>query len=159
MKREVTQKQLAGILGLTTRQVRNLEAAGIPHRAEGNTKLYPLPGAVQWYRDRAVETALAEAQSTDYDEAKAREMKARADKAELEVARLRGELIHVDDLEALLSAPLSQMRARLLALPGRIAGALPMQPADALELIEPIVYEFMEELAEDGDDDDAAEAA
>lgn len=158
MKREVTQSELALILGLTTRQIRNLEAAGMPHRAEGNRKLYPLPDAVHWYRDRAVESALAEAQVTDYEEAKAREMKARADRAELEVARMRGELIHVNDLEALFTAPLAQMRARLLALPGRIAGALPMSPVEALEIIEPIVHEFMAELSED-DEDDLEDAA
>src|SRR5690606_3285343 len=97
MKKEVTQRELADILGLTTRQIRNLEAAGLPHRAEGNRKLYPIPDAVIWYRDRAVESALADAQPTQFEEARAREMIARAEKAELEVARLRGELIHIDD--------------------------------------------------------------
>lgn len=157
MKREVRQKELAQILGLTTRQIRNLEAAGMPHRAEGNTKWYPLPDTVIWYTERKVESALTEAQRTDYEEARAREMAARAEKAELEVAKMRGELIHVDDLERLLSAPLAQMRARLLALPGRIASALPMPPVDALEIIEPIVHEFMAELSEDDADEDEAD--
>lgn len=159
MTKEVTQKELAEILGLSTRQIRNLEAVGLPHRAEGNRKLYPLPEAVIWHRERAVESALADAQSSDYEEAKAREMMARAEKAELEVAKMRGELIHIDDLERLHSTPLAQMRARLLALSGRIVSALPMPPVEALEIIEPIVHEFMHGLSEDdgAEDDDEAD--
>jgi len=43
---------LATILGLTTRQITNLEAEGIPCRAVGNRKLFPIPEAVRWYVER-----------------------------------------------------------------------------------------------------------
>ena len=116
-----------------------------------------MPEAAQWYYERQVERARAEARPTDYDEAKTREMVARAEKSELEVRKIRGELIHVDDLEILHSGPLAQLRARLLSLPGRIAADLPMPAVEAVEIIEPLVHEIMHELSEEDDDlDDAA---
>jgi len=157
-RREITQAELAEILAITTRQVRNLEAQGLPHRADKNRKLYPIPDAVDWIRKRDVEAAVSAMQSTEFDEAKRREMVARAEKAELEVAKIRGELIHIDDWEALYSRPLAQLRARLLALPGRIAAELPMPAVEAVEIIEPIVHGFMEELSEMDDDEPGAAA-
>ena len=149
--RELSQKEIAQLLGLTTRQIRNLEAEGMPHRAEGNRKLYPVPGAWRWYHQKELDRAVSEVQPTDYDEARAREMAARAEKAELEVKKMRGELVHVDDLEALYSQPLADLRSQLLALPGRVAAELPMDTVEALEIIERVVFEFMAELSEDED--------
>lgn len=145
--KELSQKELAVLLGLSTRQIRNLEAEGMPHRAEKNRKYYPVD-AVQWYVGRKEQAARDEVAPTDFNEAKAREMAARAEKAEIEVRQLRGELIHVDDLEALHAKPLAQLRARLLALPGRIAAELPMPAVEAVEAIEPVVHEIMAELSE-----------
>ena len=159
MTTEVSQKEIGTILGVQTRQVRNLEAQGLPHRADGRRKFYPVAECVAWVRGRDVEAAKASVTPTDIKESQAREMKAKAEKAELEVAVMRGQLIHVDDLEREHSAPLAQVRASLLALPGRIVAELPMPPVEALEIIEPIVHEFMAELSEDpgeGDDDLAA---
>lgn len=153
----LSQKDFAALVGLTTRQVRNLETQGLPHRAEKNRKYYPMPDAARWYYAREVERAREEARPTDYDDARAREMMARAEKAELEVRKMRGELIHVDDLEVLHSRPLAQLRARLLSLPGRIAADLPMPAVEAVEIIEPLVHEMMQELSEGEDEmEDAA---
>lgn len=151
---ELSQKELAELLGLTTRQIRNLEAEGMPCRAEKNRKRYPAREAISWYHDRRVQRAVYEMAPTDFNDAKAREMAARAEKAEIEVRQLRGELIHVDDLEALHARPLAQLRSRLLALPGRIAAELPMPAVDAVEAIEPVVHEIMAELSEFDPDED-----
>lgn len=157
--RDATQKEFAEMVGLTTRQIRNLETEGLPHRAEGAKKFYPVPAAVLWIRDRDVKAAIARAQPTNFDDVRLREMTANAELAELEVMRVRGELIHRDDLERLYSAPLAQMRARMLALPGRIAADLPLPPVESVEVIERIVHEFMAELSEaEADEDDDAEA-
>lgn len=151
----MSRKEFGAIVGLGTRQIANLEKQGLPHRAEGRRKFYPLPDAVQWIRQRDIDAAVEAVQPTDYDEARAREMKARAEKAELEVLQLRRVLLHRDDWEREYSAHLAQLRASLLALPGRIVAELPMPPVDALEIIEPIVHEFMAEVSEEPEGEDA----
>jgi phage terminase Nu1 subunit (DNA packaging protein) len=156
---EVSRKELGAILGIGTRQVANLEEQGMPHRAGGQRKFYPLAECVSWVRARDVDAAVAAVTPTDFQESRAREMKAKAEKAELEVAVMRRELIHVDDLEGLHARPLAQLRAGLLALAGRIVAELPLPPVEALEIIEPIVHEFMSELSEDPDDDDEVDDA
>ena len=150
----LNRKDFSALLGLTTRQIHNLEAEGIPHTVENGRKLYPMPDAAQWYYRRQMDREKAKMIPTGYDEAKTREMIARADMAEMDAAKARGELIHLDDLEAQHSAPLAQLRARLLSLPGRIVADLPMSATDALDIIEPIVHEMMKELSEDDGDFD-----
>ena len=146
--REVTQTEFAELVGLTTRQIRNMEKSGIPHRASGNRKLYPVPAAILWWRDREVERAVASVEVGDIEAARLRKMQAEAARSELELARERGDLIHVDDLEQLHQAPLATIRARLLALPGQIAAELPIEPVESVEIIEPLVHAMMSELSE-----------
>jgi phage terminase Nu1 subunit (DNA packaging protein) len=154
---EASQKEFADIVGLSTRQVHNLERDGLPHRAEGRHKFYPLPAAIHWLRDRAVQRAVDESRPTSLDEVRLRESTARAELAELEVARQRGELVHVSDWEREFAEPLARMRARLLALPGRIASELPLPPVESVEVIERVVHEFMSELARGDDGGDEGE--
>lgn len=47
---KVTQAALAEWFEITTRQVQNLEARGLPCEGGRSTKLYPIPDAVLWYR-------------------------------------------------------------------------------------------------------------
>lgn len=155
----MTRAEFGQIVGLSTRQLHNLEAQGLPHRAEGRRKFYPLPDAVLWIRQRDVENAVAKVQPTGFDDARAREMNARAEKAELEVAALRRQVLTVDDFDRRYSAALAQLRAALLALPGRIAAELPIAPVESLEIIEPIVHGFMAELSEEPDDEVVDDAA
>jgi phage terminase Nu1 subunit (DNA packaging protein) len=148
---DLTQRDIADLLGLTTRQIRNLENEGMPHRAEKNRKFYPMPDAARWYYER--EVARSRQEPSDYGDARAREMAARAEKAEIEVLQLRAEVIHVSDLEAMHARPLAQLRARLLALPGRLAAELPLPAVESVEIMEPIVHEMMHELSESDDDE------
>lgn len=148
------QKEIARILSLTTRQIRNLENEGMPCRAEKNRKFYG-PDAVRWYYERDVQRRVEQLAPTDFNDAKAREMAARAEKAELEVRGLRAETIDMDDLETLHAKPLAHLRSFMMALPGRIAAELPMPAVEAVEIIEPIVHEVMREMSEfDPDEDD-----
>lgn len=145
--REVTQSEFAELVGLTTRQIRNLEREGLPHRSDKNRKLYPVPTAIVWWSDRKTEKALAAVEVQAIDEARTRKMQVEAARAELELARAQGQLIHIDDLERLHQAPLATLRARLLALPGQIAAELPIEPIESLEIIEPLVHAMMQDLS------------
>jgi hypothetical protein len=46
----VPQDAAAVLVGLTTRQVQNLERKGLPNRGRRDTKRYPLPHLVMWMR-------------------------------------------------------------------------------------------------------------
>ena len=68
----VNQTELASILGVSTRQIRNLEREGMPCETEGKRKRYPLPQAVHFWRDREIARALEPYSTTDLEEARRR---------------------------------------------------------------------------------------
>lgn len=155
---EVNQTGLAELLGLTTRQIRNLEREGMPHRADGAKKLYPIPGALSWYYKRQF---VAE-QPTSLEEAKLRKLSAEAEIVELELGEKRGQLLSIDfvrkDWERLLYA----FRSRLLNAPSRWAADLVgLDTVEAVEAkLEAMIEDAMGALSEDatgyaddGDDD------
>ena|ERR1700733_11089810 len=47
----VSQQELAELMGLSTRQIRNLTDIGMPRRSVGGKITYPTGACVQWYRD------------------------------------------------------------------------------------------------------------
>lgn len=119
-KREVSQKELANsVLGLSARQIRNLEDEGLPHRADGRRKLYPIPEAVQWYLQHKKRKALERVEQADYDEAKARREQARARQEEIKLAKEEGRIITREAAEKTYGAALDQVRRELLNMPGR----------------------------------------
>jgi phage terminase Nu1 subunit (DNA packaging protein) len=146
--REVSQSEFAELVGLTTRQIRNLEREGLPHRADQNRKTYPVPAAVLWWHERGVKKALEQIQIQPIDEARTRKLQLEAERAEIELAKERGRMIDVDDVDRLYQKALSTIRARLLALPGQIAAQLPLEAIESLEIIEPLVHAMMAELSE-----------
>jgi transcriptional regulator with XRE-family HTH domain len=45
----LTQQQLAEALGISERQIQNLEEKGLPHEGEGHTLVYPWHDALAWF--------------------------------------------------------------------------------------------------------------
>lgn len=157
---EVNQTEFAAIVGLSTRQVRNLEAEGLPHRAKGNKKLYPIPDALAWYYARKFEPE----ELTDTAEAKRRKLTAEAKLAEIEVAKAAGELVPLDQYTSEMGLVLDKVRAKLQNVPGAWAPALVgcKGVPEALTRLRPLVNEILVELSSMGDEleeldvDDAA---
>lgn len=83
----------------------------------------------------------------------------RADKEELLVAELRGELIRTDAAVRAWQHILTAVRAKLLAMPNRMAIQLaPLEDAtECQDLIEAAVHEALGELSETGLPDEIAE--
>ena len=120
----VNQTELASILGVSTRQIRNLERAGLPCSIAGKRKAYPIPAAVQWWRDREVARALEPYSTTDLEKERARWLAARTGKAELELANLRGELVPMDEVAGMLREAMETLDSVLRGSPSRFAPAL-----------------------------------
>jgi phage terminase Nu1 subunit (DNA packaging protein) len=148
--KEVSQEGLAEIIGLSTRQIRNLEKDGIPHRAEGMRKFYPIPAAVQWYMKRKQDEAMASLGEIDYHEARARREQARARMAEIEVAKAEGRLVERDVVHAVYGGKvLDVLRAGILNVPGRWASQVVglESPREAEAILKRVSAELLEEFA------------
>ena len=106
------------MVGLTTRQIRNLEAKGLPVRSRKNRKWYPLPDAFRWYLAFREEIAREELEATPYDEALARKTLAEAKIRERELARLDETLVPMVLLDQTLGRVLDRVQARIRNIPG-----------------------------------------
>lgn len=153
-ERMVSQRELAELVGLTTRQIRNLEGRGLPVRAEGNRKLYPVPDAVRWYVDAKAREAAEAAESTPYDEALARKTLADARIQERKLAELDGALVPMALHRQVLTRVAERVAARLRNLPGewapRIVGI--GSPREAVPVLQSMANSILEDMAGGAED-------
>ncbi len=162
MATELSQGQVAEIVGLTARRLQQLDKAGEgPERNAGGG--YPPVALGRWVRDRLLgELGVAnDGQAYDYAAERARLTKAQADKTELEVAELRGDLISTPSALAQVEAMVAGMRTKLLALPVKVAaqaGATPAEMVKLQELVRVQVYDVLDEIASDGFQDELRRA-
>jgi len=59
----VTQKDLATLLALTTRQVNNLVERGMPVESVNRKRRYNAPACIAWYREQKIAEAVADVSS------------------------------------------------------------------------------------------------
>lgn len=144
-------KDLAAIFGLSTRRIRQLTQEGVlPQVGRGK---YVLGEAVQSYIAHLQEKIREAAKSVDPKDLQkelTRLRKAQADKAELEVAEYQGQLHRAEDVEAVWTEMLSNFRARMLAMPTKLAPIVALQD-DVQEVqaqLKDAIYEALQELSE-----------
>lgn len=145
MLEEVNQTELARRLALTPRQIRNLHEHGLPHRRDGRSVLYPWPEVRDWYtkfKQEEDRRRRGGGQELNLQHEKARKLAADAEKAEMELAKARGELIHIEDVEGLVRRPLEQVAAALGNAPSRYASDL----AEEADLKIPIAMRMLEDI-------------
>lgn len=139
----ISQAEYARRRGVDPTSVRDAIRAGRITLIEG--KIDPSVADVQWQtntrrRARAVdETPAAHpvlgeggyaytGAVPDYNESRARREAAEAEKAELELAQLRGQLVSVDEVRASLQRRIAGVREALLQLPARVVPLLVANP-------------------------------
>lgn len=136
----VKEAELAEIVGKTDRTVRNWVDEGCPRGDDGQ---FDVPEVIDWLSTRNSGRAAATEQKT-------RLTRAQADKAELEAAKLRAELVPVDEVQKEWNRMLGAFRARALALPSKVASQT-VSAAKRFEehrrILDDAVYEFLGELA------------
>lgn len=150
--RLLSAKQLADELGLGTRQIDNLVADGMPRHKRGRGYAYPWPIVLRWYIKHREASALRRSQPTDLNDARVRRETAEAQLKELELAKLEGRTVTIEDAEREIGATLDRLRARLVNIPGKWAPQLvgKLTVAAAKTALEGAVAEAMAALSKDG---------
>lgn len=117
------QQDLAALLGVTPRQVKNLVDGGkISSIVEGGRRLYPLPLCVHEFVKYQRELAQVKEEKLDQlDQAKLRKLNAEAEQAEMDLLRKRGELLDRPTSERAMSEVLQALRSEVDQMPGRYA--------------------------------------
>jgi phage terminase Nu1 subunit (DNA packaging protein) len=147
-----TKKGAAEFFGVSVQALDGWFTAGCPvleREEQGRIKTLDLSAMAQWRIGRAEGASAYEVERT-------RLTKAQADKTELEVQELRGILVRVPAAAEHWRGMIARARAKLLALPARVAAAIapPEKVAACQDLTQGLVYEALAELASDGIPDD-----
>jgi len=120
--------QLAMLLGVNPRTVRELAERGVIHRCAPGR--FPVFESVQNYIAGLREKAAGRAGSTLTDE-RIRVAKEQADKLELQNAALRGELVSVSDVRREWLTLATDLRSALLAISSRVAARMGLERESA----------------------------
>lgn len=141
----ISLSDLASLLMVTTRRIQQLVQQGHIQKAKHGS--YLLEPAVQGYLQFIQGKTQA---PEDYHAEKARLVKHQADKAEIEVKTLSGELVRAADVEAEWTDMLSAMKSRLMAIPSKAAPIVAAEdnPAQVIDIIEDLVREALQELSD-----------
>ena len=143
--------ELAVVLGLTSKQVRNLAEDGIIVQDDKNK--YPLCRNVQAYMTYRSSRAPSEDDLKFEKARRGAELKlraAKADRASLEAGELKGSMHRSDDIREITEDMLYAIRNGLMALPGRLAVDVVgcRNAAEAYDVIKREAHALMREFAE-----------
>lgn len=116
-------KTIARALDLTERRVNQLVKDGVlPKTERGRYELIPVVKAyVNFLRNNSVNSDVG---ADDYAAQRTRLTKAKADMAEMEKLQMEDSLIPADDVENAWDTMVSNMRAKMLSLPSKVATAV-----------------------------------
>ena len=135
---ELTKKQLAELAGYTYRRIYDIDK-NLPNDkklfVEAESGKYNAPLFVQRWVDYNVEQGLPDVE--DLDVVKARHEVIKTQKTELEVARMRGQLVDVQDVKKIWGDVLNALQQNLLHLPSKVGPMV--QGLDSLEIIEGLI--------------------
>jgi len=138
--------QVAQLVGISTRRIRQLAADGVlPPIERGKTDLVQtVQGYCKYLRDMGGET------SADFHQERARLTKLKADQAQLDLEVRSEGLIRAEDAKALVAAVAAATRRHLLKVPSKLRSSNPDVTAEICENLEEAIVEALEPLADDG---------
>lgn len=153
MSATLTGEQAAALVNLSERHLRRLCKAGSgpPQAPDGG---FPVLAFGEWLRERIKsEFGITEGgERYDFAAERGRLTRAQADRAELEARELASELVRADHVAEAWGKHIAAARARLLALPSKLAQrvAPPGAIAQAQAIAQDAIHEALNELAGDG---------
>lgn len=140
--------EIATLFGVTTEAVNKWMHAGCPDEGKhGRAVQFYAPDVIKW-RTQGVETETGQVLNLAAERAKL--AKEQADKAAMENAILRGDLVRVSDLETVWAAVAVAVKSKLLSIPTKVAAnvAEHMTANEVQELIDKAIREALEELSD-----------
>ncbi|GAV24795.1 hypothetical protein ciss_07280 [Carboxydothermus islandicus] len=146
--RIVSTSELAEILGVTDRRIRQLEKAGVISKIERGK--FDLVQAVQQYIGWIKSQYAESDEELDLKKEKTLLTRAHRQKVELELQIMRGELHRSEDVRRVMNDMLGAFRARCLAIPSKVAPKIQGKTDLAIiqDLIKKEVYEALSELSD-----------
>lgn len=147
---EVSTTELACVLGITGRRIRQLAEDGdLEKVAQGR---FYLADSVQKYIKLLARNEMSEEERKLEKTKRAADVTLKASKAKIakmEADELQGKMHRAEDVAAMTEDLIYTIRSALLALPGRVAVDVSTaeSPAEASEIIRKEVYKVMRELA------------
>lgn len=147
--RRVSTAYLAQVLGVSEQAVSVLGRRGVLARApEGG---WPVRASIARYcahlRDAAAARGAGGGAGSGLAAERLRHTREKADQVELANARTRGELVAVAEVEREWAAVLTALRARLLAVPSRVASRLGILTQNDVLCIEKEIRDALTELS------------
>ncbi|SRR6266542_2011673 len=134
-----TAQELAGVLGVSDRRVRQLVQEGVLKcaRTKRGGMHFRLGDSVQRFIEHrcAITEEQFEAVNGEYEQARTRRMNAIAEQSELELQARKGKLHRQDDLDYLVALRLRNFRDRCLAIPSRVMHILQGKTAKEINKI------------------------
>ncbi len=161
----VNKKELAQLFGVSVQSVDGWLGRGCPvlEKTKGSVAAYrfSVQDVVAWKIQREVARALEGRPSGAEQDDFKRKLAAEASLAELKFAREAGLLVTIEDVEAEWAPRISNCRAKLLAVPAKVAVfAHASETAEEVQsLIETAIHEALNELADGGDSEEDRESS
>jgi len=142
------------LLGVSRRTVFNLEKIGLPKTAPGQ---YDLDACEKWYADYSAR----EGMPAEVAVQRARWLKAKADREEIQLAKERGEVAPLAATSKLWEGAIQASRSKFLSLPHKFAPVLVglNSTAEIFTLLQTAINECLDELASPGTSAQVVEAA
>ena len=126
-KEPVGTKEVANVFGVSTRRIEQLKAEGIIQGTGRPTKYDPEPtirAYIKYLSDKANGREKKQTTAQQEEEklkAEVRIKKAKAKTAELELDELQGKMHRAEDVEAIVTGHVYEVRSMLMAMPGKLA--------------------------------------
>lgn len=118
-----TTAQLAEILGLTPRRVQQLAEEEVLVKA-GRGKYKAVESIQRYIQSLQLKDQSGRDGEIDYFKERARHEKAKRERAELELAVMKGELHRSEDVRTVMNDMIAAFRSRILAIPSKLAPQL-----------------------------------
>lgn len=151
MGKLVNQRELADILGVDPNTIRNWRGMGMPAVSlagkKGESSQYDTEACILWIRNR--ELGDGDGEVIDRKVEEARLAKFKAAREELELQEKQGTLLSAAEVEETWTRILANFRAKLLALPSRLAPELAdlTDPKEVQGFLKRAINETLEELS------------
>lgn len=147
-KQTITGSELASLLGLSERRIQQLVKNDVITKEKRNA--FVVERAVQDYVNyQAGNNSGGYSKGENYQEEKARLTKLQADKAQLEVETMSGNLVKADDVSRHWYQIITDCKTRLLSVPSKAAPivAAETEAGNVQVVIDDLMREALEELA------------